>query len=118
MKESLCWGCNKCTGFCSWSQDFTPVKGWDAIPTKIQTEEPGVYIDSYFIKKCPEFEPDNLGSKRITFNEASQLLDLTIRQMREFDDATLIKKALEKNYVLKINYTKSGKRQFMIEKSE
>lgn len=116
MKESLCWGCNKCTGFCPWSQDFTPVKGWDAEPTKIQTEIPDEYIDSFFVKSCPLYEPDIIGSKRLSFNEASQLLDITEWSLRHTDDKSLIKKASEKNYMLEITRTKTGRRQFIIHK--
>lgn len=50
--ETLCWMCGKCTGRCSWSQEFKPVEGWDAILNKIEGE------DSYFVNSCPEFALD------------------------------------------------------------
>ena len=52
-KLSLCWRCKKCEGGCSWSQNFTPVKGWHAIPKKIDRQ-----YDTYIVKKCPLFEDD------------------------------------------------------------
>ena len=56
-KSTLCWGCEKAGGKCSWSKSFTPVDGWDAIPTKIQTRDnPNGYIDSFRVIECPEFE--------------------------------------------------------------
>lgn len=58
-KETLCWDCAKNGGLCSWSKNFTPVEGWEAIPTKIQAR--GAYngyaeIDSYKVINCPQFE--------------------------------------------------------------
>lgn len=58
-KETLCWDCAKNGGLCSWSKNFTPVEGWEAIPTKIQAR--GAYngygeIDSYKVINCPKFE--------------------------------------------------------------
>jgi hypothetical protein len=58
-RETLCWECAKNGGLCSWSENFTPVEGWEAVPTKIQAighangEE---YIDSFRVISCPEFE--------------------------------------------------------------
>lgn len=58
-RKTICWECAKNGGLCSWSENFTPVEGWDAVPTKIQArghangEE---YIDSFRVISCPEFE--------------------------------------------------------------
>lgn len=56
-KNTLCWDCAKNGGLCSWSENFTPVEGWEAVPTKIQAygHADGV-IDSYKVISCPEFE--------------------------------------------------------------
>lgn len=59
VKTTLCWECAKNGGLCSWSKNFTPVEGWEAIPTKIQAR--GAYnehgeIDSFKVISCPEFE--------------------------------------------------------------
>lgn len=116
MKETLCWGCNKCTGFCPWSQDFTPVDGWDATPTKIETEVPGEYIDSFLIHKCPLYEPDIVGSKRISRNALIDLIGVTKWDIDTNDDNTLANKARDKGFVLEIQRTDTGKRQFMIHK--
>ena len=60
-KDTLCWHCAKCTGHCCWSSHFQPVKGWDAIPTKIRTRDflgNLNVIESFKVIKCPEFEND------------------------------------------------------------
>ena len=60
-KDTLCWECEKAGGKCSWSKNFTPVEGWNAIPTKISCgykkngTEPH-FIDSFQVLECPEFE--------------------------------------------------------------
>ena len=57
--STLCWECTKNAGKCSWSRNFTPVKGWKAIPTKIKVEKRkkwGELIDSFDVYECPEFE--------------------------------------------------------------
>jgi len=54
METSLCWDCRNCTKpeVCSWANDFTPVKGWTAIPTTVGGYHP---FDSYLVKECPLF---------------------------------------------------------------
>ena len=51
--SQLCWCCKNACGRCSWSQSFVPVEGWDAELVVIKDIEGD--IDSYKIKKCPEF---------------------------------------------------------------
>ena len=55
---TLCWQCQNATGGCSWSQDFTPVEGWDAKRTRIRLEKGAKYTESFIVKKCPKFRPD------------------------------------------------------------
>ena len=50
--DSLCWDCKNAVGGCEWSQSFTPVDGWEAIPRTIRDE------DSFCVIKCPKFEED------------------------------------------------------------
>ena len=52
--DTLCWDCKKNAGRCSWSKNFTPIKGWKAIPTKIKSD--AKETDSYDVYECPEFE--------------------------------------------------------------
>lgn len=55
--ETLCWDCQKNTGSCPWSSSFTPVEGWRAIPTKINTYQKfNEGIDSYLVLECPQFK--------------------------------------------------------------
>ena len=51
--EQLCWKCKKACGGCSWSDNLTPVDGWDATPTIVK-DSMGDF-ESFKIKKCPEF---------------------------------------------------------------
>ena len=58
---SLCQICARKVETCSWERDFTPVPGWDAIPTKILMQS-GVREQSYRVLRCPLFvEPKNKG---------------------------------------------------------
>lgn len=50
--DSLCWDCKNAVGGCEWSQSFTPVDGWEAIPRTIGNE------DSFCVIKCPKFVED------------------------------------------------------------
>ena len=36
-RANICFDCKKACGGCSWSKNFTPVKGWLANKTKIRT---------------------------------------------------------------------------------
>lgn len=53
-----CWDCTKACGGCTWSKDFTPIKGWVAekhISDRVIYEGKTYIIESYKILKCPEF---------------------------------------------------------------
>lgn len=63
-KETLCWKCAKNCGRCSWSENFTPVENWEAIPTKIKDYYNRGHIDSYKVISCPEFELSERYHKR------------------------------------------------------
>lgn len=62
---SVCERCSNACGKCSWSSDFVPVKGWVAVPTKIQSNTLKEYTDSFYIVWCPQFAEDK---KRHTEN--------------------------------------------------
>lgn len=55
-KESKCWDCKNCYGGCSWSREFKPVNGWEAIETNLPSN--GAYATSYKVIECPEFIED------------------------------------------------------------
>lgn len=57
-KPTLCWNCAKAGGFCSWSKDFIPVKGWKAeyAPLKLSDYGRKTYSESYCVLECPKFE--------------------------------------------------------------
>lgn len=54
---TLCWDCSKACAGCSWSQEFIPVEGWDATPTKLYTKNTAL-ADTYIVNACPLFERD------------------------------------------------------------
>lgn len=60
--HTLCWDCRKACGECSWSRclECSPVPGWTAIETKLRLNT-DVYIQSYIVIACPEFERDGFG---------------------------------------------------------
>ena len=48
LVEQLCWSCQNATGRCPWSENGTPIRGWDAEPDRA----------TYKIYDCPMFKPD------------------------------------------------------------
>ena len=66
MQSTKCWECAKATGFCSWSQEFKPIKNWNAVKTK-HVNNNGVPLETYLIIDCPEFVRDstNIGLERL-----------------------------------------------------
>lgn len=58
---TLCWDCARAIGprekRCSWSNDFKPVKGWDADFTVVHAGNAGE-TTSYLVRSCPEFVRD------------------------------------------------------------
>lgn len=60
-KATLCWDCARSMCRCSWSQEFIPVPGWNAIPTRDASG-----VESYKVLECPEFVRDSYegGSRR------------------------------------------------------
>ena len=47
-ESTLCWICDNAYGWCRWSGELMPVKGWSA--TKSTTHE-----GSYMVRRCPDF---------------------------------------------------------------
>lgn len=70
--SSLCWYCRRAVPStenpnlaCSWSKEFKPVKGWDAVRNDIcfsVRNSDGTarheYTESYLVYRCPRFLPD------------------------------------------------------------
>lgn len=59
--NTLCWECKWATGLegkCPWVSKGQAVKGWKAERTTIKSARVEYTTDSYFVKKCPLFEPD------------------------------------------------------------
>lgn len=55
--EQLCWSCQNAVGRCSWSKNFTPVKGWTAYIDKRRGNS-GEETETWSISACPEFIAD------------------------------------------------------------
>ena len=53
-KFQACWTCKNACGGCSWSRDFTPVEGWEAVPVVIPSN--GEFAETYKIICCPKYE--------------------------------------------------------------
>ena len=52
---------------CSWSREFIPVDGWEAVPDRIKINANRAdYEDTWCVVKCPEFVRDayDFGLKR------------------------------------------------------
>lgn len=59
QKLTLCWDCAKSANSgCSWAKGFVPVEGWTAVPRCVKG-----HVDSFVIRKCPEFEEDEYVKK-------------------------------------------------------
>lgn len=75
--ESLCSFCgNACNNGCSWSEDFTPVKGWEAQENK----------NGYFVISCPEFCSDawmHRNADNLITEGCIRLMEAFIGVMRE-----------------------------------
>ena len=60
-KTQLCWTCARACGGCSWSHDFTPVKGWTAKKVTMYVDR-GDYethrTETYRITACPLYKDD------------------------------------------------------------
>lgn len=57
--HTLCWTCQNACGGCSWSdRSFTPVEGWDAVPTVLHAKHTGERVDSFLVKECPQYKAD------------------------------------------------------------
>lgn len=54
FRNTLCWSCRNAVGYCSWSQSFKPVDGWQAIPTKVKTAG-----DTFVVISCPCYIKDS-----------------------------------------------------------
>lgn len=60
--NTLCELCEKACGFCSWSREFRPVEGWEAIRSDIVERDSASdrrmkvrVSESYIVVSCPEF---------------------------------------------------------------
>ena len=73
LGKTLCVRCDKCDGRCSWSEKptFKPVEGWTAIKTKVCIRK-GLYLDSYIVLSCPEYEPIKMIGRGIGYAKLQQ----------------------------------------------
>lgn len=116
MKETICWDCQRATGFCAWSHDFKVVKGWKAIPTKVQRQTaPYDEIDSYLVLECPLFLADKPRETHMTIDVLAKILGVTARHVPRVNDNRILEVAKQKNIKLRIEHTKGQRRIYKIE---
>ena len=79
-RATLCWICQHARADrCTWFIDYTPVDGWDAIPTLLNVHD-GYSIrqePSFIVRSCPRFTPDAARSNVVKLNGATFEIDLT-----------------------------------------
>ena len=102
VSETLCWDCAKACGRCSWSSNFVPVDGWEAIPCG----------KSYEVVRCPEFEGD-CRNMRVMSDQLARLLDVSVKTISRLSNCELIEKARGVGYRLTIDGT--TKRLYYVE---
>jgi hypothetical protein len=53
---SICMHCKNAVGNCSWSENFRPVNGWNAVPSCYIDDD--ITVKSYKVISCPLYQPD------------------------------------------------------------
>lgn len=71
LDKSICNGCARASGFCSWSKDFTPVDGWTAEQSFYEGEP-----YSYCVRICPLFLADGATPKERKIQRAILMEEL------------------------------------------
>lgn len=67
IRDTLCLHCtNACNRGCSWSDDFTPVDGWEA--------EYNEKLESYYVISCPKFSEETEENKNRNLDTEGCLL--------------------------------------------
>lgn len=58
--DTLCWDCRNALKRCSWSRNFEPVEGWEAImfPPAPYVQGKCAHMPNYKVISCPEFIED------------------------------------------------------------
>lgn len=85
-KQTLCWKCERAYGAeskgyapCSWSEDFTPVEGWEAERTTVTSRgDRGTSYGSYLVKSCPKYvaSPNTIEPDEETISVISKELEI------------------------------------------
>lgn len=75
-KGTLCWGCSKATGGCSWSKSLLPVDGWETESTMVDG------LPTHKVISCPNFERDN--KKKVPVASITHLADFTYRTLNKY----------------------------------
>lgn len=79
MKESICWNCKKACNtdkcYCSWSEKFIPVEGWEAEETSFKNKGSNEIIKSYCVISCPKFASDDRLVNKLYYYEKADLLE-------------------------------------------
>ena len=112
MKETICWDCKRATGYCAWSKSFKAVKGWKAVPTKIQRVTPPYdTIDSYLVLECPLFEPD--ARRHVSHSELATMLG--IGYVKDYSNEFIVARGKQMGLKITVGHTDIS-RHFYVEK--
>lgn len=102
MCETLCWECRNAAGGCSWADDLKPVDGWDAEKTIVQGDGAGGTFDSFCVKSCPEYVPDD--RRIISTREIARILGITQTTAQcKWAVGKVIEEMEKKGYTVKYN---------------
>ena len=76
-KVTICWDCQNFSR-CSWSRG-KPVKGWKAIPTRIENIIDGYLhiTDSFLVEDCPQFKADK--KRRVYVKDIADIIGVNKR---------------------------------------
>lgn len=118
-KSSICWDCANACGRCSWSHNFTPVKGWIVTPTKFNIHE-NKMINSYIVHKCPLFKKE---SKDCIVRVSGQWLaykfgGISRRTVNRMPVAKLIEKCNNLGLNIQIKYQNGDRLYYLIKKQK
>ncbi len=98
--ETLCWGCKKAIGGCSWADKLKPVEGWDAEPTIVKDADGD--FESFLVKTCPEYIPDD--KRIITTHEIADILGISQPWVIRRSIAQTIEDMKAKGYTVKYSW--------------
>ena len=104
--ETLCWRCDNAVPDrdgergCDWSREGKPVEGWKATRRDIRvgTTGGGKKSESYRVKKCPQFRPDQRRQKETVLDRYRKRLEKETNTCRVMLDAAMDPRVSEEDF--------------------